>query len=215
MSASNISVAAAGRDWVLQRPENLEELWDNITNDEFAEDERLPYWVELWPSSIALADWLYTNKDSLKGSTCLDLGCGLGLTALVASALGAQVVAIDYEFDALRYARRNAVANAVPQPVWAVMDWRSPAIKKQAFDYIWGGDIMYERRFVTPVLDCLLYALKPGGKIWLAEPNRNVYDDFKRALLNNGKRSKKVYSAVVDPLHVQPNKVNVSLWELE
>lgn len=209
----SIKVYAAGRDWELLRPADLESLWDSMTEDEFTDDERLPYWVELWPASIALADWVSALPD-IKGKRCLDLGCGLGLTALAASVAGGRVLAIDYEEEALKYARLNAARNNAPGVGWAVMDWRLPSIKARSFDFIWGGDIMYERRFITPVLDCLEYALAPGGRVWLAEPNRNVYDDFRAALNGRGWSSKKALSASVDPLHVQKSKVSVSLWEL-
>lgn len=216
----SIKVRAAGRDWTLLRPADLESLWEAMTDEattpqEFLEDERLPYWVELWPASIALADWLAERGGELAGRRCLDLGCGLGLTALAAHALGAKVVGMDYEKSALEFACRNAAVNGLRgQPLWTAMDWRAPAFRRGAFEFIWGGDVMYERRFVLPVLDCLEYGLAPGGRVWLAEPNRNVYDDFRAALLQRGWRSAKVRSVLVDPLHVQKSKVGVSLWEL-
>ncbi|MDR2893271.1 MAG: 50S ribosomal protein L11 methyltransferase [Deltaproteobacteria bacterium] len=239
--SGSLTVRAAGRDWELCRPADLESLWEALAADTppalphgskgaggrepafvkaFEEDERLPYWVELWPASIALSDWLHSNSARIRGKRCLDLGCGLGLTAMVASACGALVLAMDYEKDALDFARLNAELNGVPQPLWTVMDWRAPAVRRASLDFIWGGDIMYERRFVTPVLDFLDYALAPDGVVWLAEPNRNVYDDFRAELLRRkrpggrGWNSGRVYSGKVEPLHVQKAKVSVSLWEL-
>lgn len=219
-----VQARAAGRDWTLLRPADLESLWqsmaeDDSGNEEFENDERLPYWVELWPASIALADWLAARVGDIAGRRCLDMGCGLGLTALVAHSLGARVLGLDYEPEALRFASRNAAANGIlrdtgGEPLWVAADWRCPAFRRGVFDFIWGGDIMYERRFITPVLDCLEYALARGGKVWLAEPNRNVYDDFKAALAGRGWNSVRVYSGKVEPLHVQEHKVTVSLWEL-
>lgn len=219
-----IRVRAAGREWSLLRPSDLESLWEAMADAEFTpskfiEDERLPYWVELWPASIALADWLAGRADELAGRLCLDMGCGLGLTALAAHSLGARVLGMDYEPEALRFAALNAAENGIlaatgGEPLWAAVDWRTPAFRHGAFEFIWGGDIMYERRFATPVLDCLEYALAPGGKVWLAEPNRNVYDDFKAALAGRGWNSIRVYSGKVEPLHVQEHKVTVNLWEL-
>lgn len=214
-----IKVRAAGREWTLLRPADLESLWESMTDEEFTADERLPYWVELWPASIALCDWLEERRGELAGRFCLDMGCGLGLTTLVAHSLGAKVVGMDYEKDALKFASLNAAVNGPKNgfsggPAWAVIDWRVPAFKRGVFDFIWGGDIMYERRFVMPVLDCLEYALATGGRVWLAEPNRNVYDDFRAALLKRGWRSGKVRSGKVEALHAQESKVSVSLWEL-
>lgn len=132
-----LTVNACGRDWTLERAADMEALWESMT--EFTEDERLPYWTELWPSSLVLADWLYQRRESLRGQPCLDLGCGIGLTALVAQWLGANVIGMDYEPEALRFARRNAEHNAVPQPLWTVMDWRKPAVKRRSLRFIWGG----------------------------------------------------------------------------
>lgn len=99
-----ISVAAAGRQWRLTRAADLEELWDAMTADPHNfEDERLPYWTELWPSSVALAGWLAARQEEIAGRACLDLGCGLGLTALVGQWLGARVTAVDYEEAALAF----------------------------------------------------------------------------------------------------------------
>ena len=165
-----LTVNACGRDWTLERAADMEALWESMT--EFTEDERLPYWTELWPSSLVLADWLYQRRESLRGQPCLDLGCGIGLTALVAQWLGANVIGMDYEPEALRFARRNAEHNAVPQPLWTVMDWRKPAVKRRSLRFIWGGDIMYEQRFAAPVLDFLEYALAEGGVGRQTQPGR-------------------------------------------
>ena len=60
-----LTVNACGRDWTLERAADMEALWESMT--EFTEDERLPYWTELWPSSLVLADWLYQRRESLRG----------------------------------------------------------------------------------------------------------------------------------------------------
>jgi predicted nicotinamide N-methyase len=219
--ANRITAQAAGRSWRLERPADLETLWQNIASAESVpenQDERLPYWVELWPASIALADWLFLNRERIAGKKCLDLGCGLGLTALVAASLQAEVVAVDYEEEALRYARRNARLNArrsgEREPLWAVMDWRAPAVRSGSLDFIWGGDIMYERRFIAPVLAFLEHALAAGGLVWIAEPDRNVYAHFRDALFKRGWKSVKAHSARVERAQGQEAPVEVSLWEL-
>ena len=209
-----ISVCCAGRSWRLERAANLEELWDAMTEDAAAiEDERIPYWTELWPSSLVLAEWLALRKDDIAGRACLDVGCGLGLTALVGRWLGARVLAMDYEEAALGFARRNAAANHVPQPLWALMDWRRPALAGRAFARIWGGDIMYEKRFVGPVLRLLAHALAPGGAAWVAEPGRTVYEAFRHALTAEAWTARRVHSAAVASPDGQ-GRPTVAIWEL-
>ena len=209
-----VEVRACGRDWTLLRPADLETLWEAMTDDEFTEDERLPYWVELWPASLALTSWLAINKERISGKRCLDLGCGLGLTALVAQSFGARVIGVDYERAALEYAARNACVNDVPSPLWVAMDWRFPAVKAKSCSFIWGGDIMYERRFVLPVLDFMEHVLAPEGVMWVAEPDRTVYGLFRQSLETRGWSSRRVFQEKVPPLHVQKSLVTVNLWEI-
>ncbi len=209
-----IAVRVCGREWILTRPQELEAMWAALSDDDYGEDERIPYWVELWPASLTLSEWLGENRAAIRGKACLDLGCGLGLTALVASWLGANVLAMDYEPEALIYAKANARRNGTPQPCWAVMDWRRPAVKAGSIAFLWGGDIMYERRFVSPVLNFLDHALEPGGLALLAEPSRDVYEHFRAALVKGGWLSRCVREAKVNPLYMQPARISVKLWEL-
>ena len=208
-------MAAAGRQWRLTRAADLEELWDAMTADPHNfEDERLPYWTELWPSSVALAGWLAARQEEIAGRVCLDLGCGLGLTALVGQWLGARVTAVDYEEAALHFASRNAALNGVTQPCWALMDWRRPAVRARSMARIWGGDIMYEQRFAAPVLDFLEYALAEGGAAWVAEPSRAVYDTFRSMLVNRRWAGRCVWEKNIEALYPQERPVPVRIWEI-
>ena len=212
--SQSIEFFSCGRTWRLLRPADLETLWQGMTDAAFTKDERLPYWVELWPASLALAEWLQQNKERLQSGLCLDLGCGLGFTAQVATWLGAEVIAVDYEAQALSYARQSAAVNGVPDPLWTLMDWRKPAVRAKSCACIWGGDIMYEQRFVRPVFAFLEHALAENGVVWLAEPARNVYATFKAMVEEQGWQSRCVLRAKIRPLHTQPSKVSVNLWEL-
>ncbi len=173
-----IETEVCGRRWVLERDGDLESLWASIGQDEFGDDERLPYWVELWPSSLVLAEWLAGRRADVAGRPCVDVGCGLGLTALVGTWLGARVAAFDYELAPLRYATRGAALNGVPQPLWLQTDWRAPGLARGAAHFVWGGDIMYELRFIEPVTAFLDHMLAPGGRAWIAEPGRNIAAPF-------------------------------------
>lgn len=214
LEEGSISFRLSGRDWILHRPRDLESLWESISDDEFSDDERLPYWVELWPASLALALWLEAQQERLSNRVCLDLGCGLGFTALVGTQLGARVIGLDYEAEALAYARQNALANALPSPCWVVMDWRMPGIAKHSCDCIWGGDILYEKRFAAPVFDFLNHALAPGGVVWMAEPGRNTYEHFMNTAIAKGWRGRRVHKEPVEALHVQKVPVTINIWEL-
>ncbi len=204
-----LTVQAAGRTWTLERPADLESLWQSLDEDDPEAEEHIPYWVELWPATLALCDWL--TRQDLTGRTCLDLGCGLGLSALVASGLGARVVGMDYERDALYFAARNARLNAVPQPLWLCMDWNRPGFAPRSFDHIWGGDIFYEQRFFEPLERLLLHSLAPGGRVWFGDPERTVSQAVWPRFARRGWRVANRGQVVVP---FEGARMTVNVWEL-
>ena len=208
-SSQRINVHAAGRSWLLERPADLESLWQSMDEDDPKAEEHIPYWVELWPATLALCGWL--ARQELRGRRCLDLGCGLGLSALQASSLGAQVVGMDFERDALRFAARNARINAVPSPLWVCMDWNRPGFKPGSFDRIWGGDVFYEQRFFDPLEKLLLHCLAPGGRVWFGDPERSVSSTVWARFIRRGWLVKNQGREVVP---FEQARMTVNVWEL-
>jgi len=150
-------ITVAGVTLELERPVDPEELLDV---EAFDDDEFMPYWAELWPAGLALAEELPAD---LAGVRVVELGCGLGVPSLVAAARGAQVTAVDWAADAIELLRRNAVSNELLlRPVRA--DWRA---FDGAFDLALAADVLYERRNVDP-LAALVLDLAPRSLVALA-----------------------------------------------
>ncbi|UIJ39067.1 class I SAM-dependent methyltransferase [Desulfobaculum bizertense] len=184
LGTTTLRVDCAGKTWPLLRPSNFEALWESIGKT--GEEERAPYWAELWPSSLVLCEWLEAHKERIQHARCVDMGCGLGLSALCAAQCGAQVLALDYEFEPLVYAAETQRRLGIPPVTWAVMDWRKPALAQHSADFVWGGDIVYEPSFVETVAEFLDWSLVPGGRAWIVEPNRVVARPFKGAIEQRG-----------------------------
>ncbi|MEW5772221.1 MAG: methyltransferase domain-containing protein [Thermodesulfobacteriota bacterium] len=206
-----ITCTVLGRQWRLTRTADLETLWDQIGLDDLDQDERLPYWVELWPASLALCQWLGEHRRRLAGRRVVDLGCGLGLTALAAASLGGRVLGLDYEPEALRHAVANARGNAVAGAAFACMDWRAPALRPGCADLVVAGDVMYEKRFAAPVADFLDHALARDGLAWVAEPNRSVYGHFQETLAGRGWRMERLRTVGAPQ---DGRTVTVNIWEI-
>jgi predicted nicotinamide N-methyase len=143
----------------LLRPRAPDELLDE---EAFANDEFLPYWAELWPSGLWLAEAL---PDRLDGRTVVELGCGLGVPALVAATRGARVTALDWAADAIELLQANAERNGIRLDA-VHADWRSFSGR---FDLALGADLLYEERNTEALLE-VLPPLAP--EILLAEPGR-------------------------------------------
>jgi predicted nicotinamide N-methyase len=141
----------------LLRPRDAEALLDE---DAFAKDEFLPYWAELWPAGVALARALPTDLDGVR---VVEVGCGLGVPALVAAAGSAQVTAVDWAPDAIDLLRVNAARNRLVVDA-RVVDWRD---LHGAFDLALAADVLYEQRNVEPLL-AALPRLAPEALVALA-----------------------------------------------
>ena len=164
-------IHVAGRELTMLRPPDPEAL---ISEQAFEREEFLPYWAELWPSGLALAEAVAALP--LAGRRVLELGCGLGLPSLAAALAGAAVLATDWSPDAVALLRENADRNGIELQV-EVASWFEPdaLAAPVPWDVVLAADILYERRHVDPLL-----ALLPrlGAEILVAEPGRPAAAEF-------------------------------------
>jgi predicted nicotinamide N-methyase len=173
---------------------DLDAMLDNIDPITFAEDERLPYWAELWPSAIGLARYL-DREVPLHGKHVLELGCGLGLLGVVAARDGARMLCTDYEADALAFARHNALQNGCRHVRFRLVDWRYPALKRR-YDVILASDVIYEAQSFSPLVALLQRFLARGGRAFFADPGRPNTVPFLAMLQQRGFSYQKVTEPV-------------------
>ncbi len=161
-------VAVGALTLTVARPRSAEDL---IDEDDYARDERLPYWAELWPSAHVLAAVLEARD--LTGARVVELGCGIGLPAIVAALRGADVLATDWYDDALGFARANAGA-AGARVATRLVDWNAPPadLTAAAADLVVGADLLYEERNGPALAGLLPLLLRPGGEALIADPRR-------------------------------------------
>ncbi len=145
---------------------------DLIDEDDYARDERLPYWAELWPSARVLAGEL--ARRDLAGRRVVELGCGVGLPAIVAALAGARALATDWYREALAFVEANA-AEAGVDVATMLVDWSDPppALTDAApYDLVVGADLLYEERNGVALAALLPRLLPPGGEALIADPRR-------------------------------------------
>lgn len=179
------AIETNNRTFTFIKPHDPEELVEEVFKEGLNEDEFLPYWADIWPSSeIAIK-----RLPDLIGSTSLEIceiGSGLGDFACILASYGHKVIATDYAEEGCHFAKENANRNSLPLEVIA-FDWRNPVFKKE-FDVVVGVDILYELRWIDVVLNTLKILLKPEGKAFILDPNRQFLTSFINAVPNHGLR---------------------------
>jgi len=159
-------------------------LSDSLDPLEFEEDERFPYWAELWPSGVALASHI-ARADGPWETDAIELGCGAGLAGVTAALRGARVLFTDFEPDALAFARANHALNLGRPGSTGLLDWRSPPEGLSA-PLVLASDVLYERRFLEPFLRTLGQVVTPGGVAYVAEPGRKIAEGTVERLEREG-----------------------------
>ncbi|MBP6334479.1 MAG: methyltransferase domain-containing protein [Bacteroidia bacterium] len=163
----------------------FEELLSKNPEHEDVKDERIPYWADLWPSAVALSEYLLRSKIVQPGTKVLELGCGLGLPGIVAGKVGAQVVFSDYLQGALDLAERNWKRNNNGIAEFVLMDWRNPLPGLNA-ELIIASDIAYEKKSFNDLVSAFKTLLTPEGRMLIAEPNRAFAQSFFAELNQHG-----------------------------
>jgi predicted nicotinamide N-methyase len=163
------------------KPANSDDL---IREEDFVKDERLPYWADVWPSSIVLASRLLELDGH--GKNALELGCGVGLCTLAATSAGFDVLSTDYYEDALDVTRANVFRNLGTIARTRLVDWRHLPVDLGTFDLVFASDVLYEKEYAELLPVLLRGLLAPGGIALIADPGRVAAPVFVDACAEHG-----------------------------
>lgn len=169
------------RTFSILKPANSDDL---IREEDFVKDERLPYWADVWPSSIILAGKLLELEG--RGKTALELGCGVGLSTLAATSAGFDVLSTDYYEDALDVTRANVFRNLGTIARTRLVDWRHLPVDLGFFDLVFASDVLYEKEYAELLPVLLRGLLAPGGFALIADPGRVAAPVFVEACATHG-----------------------------
>ena len=165
-------ITVSDRELTIVRPRSAEDL---ISEEDFAVDERLPYWADIWPSSLILAEHVLADRGS---GPVLELGCGVGLVTCAALLAGFEVEATDYYVDALAFTRLNSLVNTGREPAVRHLDWRALPQDLQPVPLVLASDVLYERPYAAAVAEVLRRMLSCDGLAVVADPGRMAVTEF-------------------------------------
>ncbi|KAH7944318.1 hypothetical protein HPB52_018235 [Rhipicephalus sanguineus] len=133
------------------------------------------YGMYVWPCSPVLAQYLWFNREHIKGKRILEIGAGTGLPGILAALLGARVTLSDSSPLGLKNCQRNVEANGLT------------ANELGPIDIILGSDCFYDPKDFENIIVTVSYLLhqNPHGRFWCTYQIRSA-DYSMEGLLGSG-----------------------------
>ena len=166
-------ILIAGREVRIHHPRNADALIDEKA---FEDDERLPYWADVWPSARVLAERVATMP--VDDRRFLELGCGAGLVSVAAAMAGFDVTATDYYDEALRFTALNVLVNTGALIDTRIGDWRRFPHDIGRFELVAASDVLYEQPHAALIAGVVDRTLTARGSAVIADPGRIAAPQF-------------------------------------
>lgn len=142
----------------------------------------LPLWAKIWPSAMVLGRFL--RKMEPRGKSLLELGAGMGVCSLLASAYGfSRIVLSDANSEALQFARANTLKNGLQDRIQVTqleIGSGSKALQNETFDLIAASELLYLDELHRPILKFIDKHLAPGGKALFCTDIARLKPAFKK-----------------------------------
>lgn len=141
-----------------------------------------PFWAKVWPSAIALTQYLSENQGCLFQKNVLELAAGLGLPSLFAATVAKTVLCSDYDRAAVELIKENIKLNGYTNIQAECIDWQLLPGNIGA-DTVLLSDINYNPEEFAVLYKVIQFFLSGGATVLLSTPQRLVAKDFISQLL--------------------------------
>jgi predicted nicotinamide N-methyase len=159
-------LAICGKKLVLHTVDDWDIFVEGLAQKGDAYIEHFPFWVKIWEASIVLADHLM-NISLPKNVRVLEVGAGVGVTGLFLGACGYDVTITDYKDGAIALLKKNVAYNKLTTVSVKKLDWNKPELNTR-FDIIIGSELIYNEKFIVPLIALFRKYLRPHGTVFLA-----------------------------------------------
>lgn len=141
-----------------------------------------PYWAQIWPAAIALAEFIIQNTHYVKGKKVLELAAGLGLPSIAAARFADIVYASDNQSEAVELMLRSIAYNGWKHVNAGVLDWKKLPANLEA-DTLLLSDVNYNPDDFDDLHTRIQQFLNNGATVLLSTPQRLMAKSFIAPLL--------------------------------
>lgn len=159
--------------------EQVKEVYEAILIDHPAEP--FPYWAKLWPSSIALVQYLKANTIWIEHKNVLEIGAGLGLPSFMIAGYANSVQVSDYAPEAVELLEKNIQHLQLNNVQAMEMDWNRVPDSINA-DVVLLSDVNYNPSQFDGLLQLITKLIAEGTIVLLSTPQRIMASPFVNAI---------------------------------
>lgn len=163
----------------LPDPEQVKRVYEQLRTNDAATP--FPFWAKIWPSAIALTDFLQQQPQWIQDKQVLELGAGIGLPSLRMAQQAAGMLISDHSPEAVALLKKNIAYLGLLNVTAACLDWNDLPEEIRA-DTLLLSDINYAPEQFAPLLALIRRMLAQGTTIVLATPQRITITPFAEAI---------------------------------
>lgn len=143
-----------------------------------------PIFGVVWPSSVALANYLL--QYDLTNKRILEVGCGIGLVSLLLNHHLADITATDIHPEAESFLLENVLLNKGSAIPFTRASWDSVDTGMGEFDLVVGSDLLYERKNIVSLAEFINRHAKSGKEVIIVDPGRGNHASFSKKMIKLG-----------------------------
>lgn len=141
-----------------------------------------PFWAKVWPSAVALTNFLAQNQHFILHKNVLEIAAGLGLPSVYAAGFAHTVCCSDYVQEPLDFVFESAQLNQLNNLTCEVLNWNNLPDDIEA-DVVLLSDINYEPSAFKSLFSMLQRFLQEQTTVILSTPQRLMAKPFIEQLL--------------------------------
>lgn len=140
-----------------------------------------PFWAKLWPSAIAMAQFLKDEPGWIQNKKVIEIGAGIGLPSLGIASIAREIIVSDYSQEAVELAQKNINYLLLENASAINLDWHNMPNTILA-DTILLSDINYAPTDFDSLLKLINRFLNNKCTIIIATPQRIMASKFVQEL---------------------------------
>lgn len=145
-------------------------------------NSHFPYWAKVWPSAIALCEFLEKNNHFIKNKNIVELAAGLGLPSIVAAEYVSHIYCSDYLEKPLEFVQKSISRLKLANVSYGILNWNQLP-ENMVADVLLLSDINYEPHEFEALYKMMQHFILCNTTIILATPQRLVAKEFIEKIL--------------------------------